>query len=241
MLRPNLRKIFTVIRLAVFDVAGTTVYDPDGVGRALKEALTAAHVPWEAPAVNEVMGIFKPVAIRMLLERFSPELANDEMVHVVHEDFRSRMQEYYQSSDEVRPIEGAIDTFMALKAAGVKVALDTGFDRAVLDSVLGRLGWSTGLLDATVASDEVAQGRPFPDLIYRAMELTGVTDVKQVAKIGDTPSDLQEGTNAGCALVVGVTKGTHTAEQLAAFPHTHLIGTVADFPALIAGSLSSVG
>jgi phosphoglycolate phosphatase-like HAD superfamily hydrolase len=65
------------------------------------------------------------------------------------------------------------------------------------------------------------------------MKLTGVADPKEVAKVGDTPSDLEEGTSAGCGLVIGVTNGTHRREQLAAYPHTHLIGSLKELPALV--------
>jgi phosphonatase-like hydrolase len=220
-----------MIKLAVFDVAGTTVHDPDGVGQALKAALTSAGVPWGAEDVNRVMGIYKPVAIRMLLEQFAPEKV--DQVNAIHEDFRDRMIDYYISSPEVRPIEGALETFQALRSQGIKVALDTGFDRLVLDALLSRLSWDQSIVDATITSDEVSQGRPYPDMVFKLMEMTGVENVADVAKIGDTPSDLQEGTNAGCQFVVGVTEGTHSRAQLEGQPHTHLIGTVREFPALI--------
>ena len=55
------------------------------------------------------------------------------------------------------------------------------------------------------------------------MKLTGVTDAKRVAKVGDTLSDLGEGTAAGCGFVIGITSGAFTHEQLAAAPHTHII------------------
>src|SRR5204863_826165 len=101
------------------------------------------------------------------------------------------------------------------------------------------LGWNAGsLLDATVASDEVEHGRPHADLVIRAMSLTGVTEPKKVAKVGDTPSDLQEGHAAGCGLVVGVTNGTHTREELLAHFHTHLISSLRELPALVLGSPS---
>ena len=41
-------------------------------------------------------------------------------------------------------------------------------------------------------------------MVFRAMQLTGVTDPRRVAKVGDTPSDLHESTNAGCGMVVAV-------------------------------------
>ena len=40
---------------------------------------------------------------------------------------------------------------------------------------------------------------------------------------GDTPSDLGAGTAAGCGFVVGVGHGTHSLDELAAHPHTHLL------------------
>ena len=65
------------------------------------------------------------------------------------------------------------------------------------------------------------------------MALTGVSDPQAVAKVGDTPSDLLEGRAAGCGLVIGVTNGTHTREELAPHPHTHLIGSLRELPALV--------
>ena len=101
-----------------------------------------------------------------------------------------------------------------LRTAGIRVGLDTGFNRAIANAIIDRLGWqSDGLLDATVTSDEVREGRPSPDMIYRLMELTGVQDVKAVCKVGDTPSDLQQGALARCRWVVGVTSGSHSRDN----------------------------
>jgi phosphonatase-like hydrolase len=121
-----------------------------------------------------------------------------------------------------------------LRRAGIKVALDTGFSRAITDVIVQRLGWVRDrLIDASVTSDEVERGRPHADMILRAMQLTGITAANRVAKVGDTPSDLQEGMAAGCAMVIGVTSGSHTREQLEPCPHTHLIESVSALPALL--------
>ncbi|RYG33614.1 phosphonatase-like hydrolase [bacterium] len=220
------------IRLVVFDMAGTTVEDPDGVGGCLKAALKAEGIVAETNSVNAVMGIPKPLAIGDLMEQ-AGETPARERVDAIHRDFQARMIDYYRHHPDVREIEGATETFRGLRARGIKVALDTGFDRTIVDTILHRLGWREGVLDATAASDEVAAGRPHPDLIYRLMELTGVDDAAAVAKIGDTPSDLQEGTAAGCGMVVGVTSGTHSRESLLNHPHTHLIPSIRGLPDLI--------
>jgi phosphoglycolate phosphatase-like HAD superfamily hydrolase len=70
-------------------------------------------------------------------------------------------------------------------------------------------------------------------MIWRLMTQLGVTDPKRVAKVGDTRADLGEGAAAGCGLNVGVTTGAYTREQLSKYPHTHLVGSVADVPGLI--------
>ena len=69
-------------------------------------------------------------------------------------------------------------------------------------------------INFSVTSDEVPRGRPYPDLIHRAMQLAGVRAPWNVIKVGDTPFDLLEGLAANCGLVVGVTYGTHSRAEL---------------------------
>src|SRR5262249_3538285 len=126
------------------------------------------------------------------------------------------------------------DTFRRLRRAGVKVALNTGFSRDVAQTLIDRLGWERDkLIDASVTSDEVAYGRPRPDMVRLLMIKLGVDDPRRIAKIGDTPADLLEGRNAECGLVIGVTQGSSTREQLERFPHDYLIGSVAELPELL--------
>ncbi len=223
--------------LVIFDMAGTTVRDDDAVNVCLREAL-APRLAVSRDAVNAVMGLPKPTAIRLLLEGHANggRPVSEELIDTLYRDFLDRMIRHYRTAPSIEPMPHALETFRRLKDAGVRVALDSGFSRAIVDAVLQRLGWTNGLLDATVASDEVPQGRPYADLAFKAMELTGVRDAKKVAKVGDTPSDLEEGTAAGCGLVIGVTNGTHTREQLSAHPHTHLLPSLCDVPGLILGN-----
>jgi phosphonatase-like hydrolase len=227
------------IKLVVLDMAGTTIEDADAVNSCLREALKSGQVDVTRDEVNAVMGMPKPVAIRTLLERRWNNQAPvpQSVIDRLYEDFSARMLRHYRTDPGVRPMPHASEVLREIRAAGTKIVLDTGFSRPIADAILDRLGWlGSELLDATVTSDEVARGRPFADLIERAMNLTGVDDPKQVAKVGDTPADLEEGTSAGCGLVIGVTNGTHRADQLAAYPHTHLISSLRELPALVLGS-----
>ena len=136
------------------------------------------------------------------------------------------------ASAGVQAIPGAEPTFAWLHAHGVKVAVNTGFDREITGMLLAELGWTDGTLDAVVCGDEVAQGRPAPYLIFHAMELCGVSDVHRVAVVGDTTLDLLAGYHSGVRWNVGVLTGAHNRQTLEAAPHTHLIASVAEAPHL---------
>jgi phosphonatase-like hydrolase len=221
------------IELVIFDIAGTTVNDDDGVNRSVRAALEHVGIAATRDAVNSVMGIPKPIALARLIEA-SPRPEQRANLDAIHADFVQRMIRFYQTDPSVYEIAGASDTFRRLHAAGIRVALDTGFSRDIVDVLLGRLDWQhCDLIDTTVTSDDVARGRPHPDMALKAMRDLGISEPTRVAKVGDTPADLEEGTSAGCGLVIGVTAGSHTAEQLKRFVHTHLVGTVAEVPGIL--------
>jgi phosphonatase-like hydrolase len=212
------------IGLVVFDLAGTTVKDNNDVARILQQAFLARNINVPLSDALELMGIPKPVAILELLTRYKDlGKVTPDVVSEIHRDFVDEMKSFYRNDPFISEIEGASETFHRLKQNGVRVAIDTGFDREITNVLLDRLKWiHNGLIDASVTSDEVHAGRPNPDMIFQAMKLTGVKDPRNVAKVGDTSSDLQEGFNANCKLIIGITTGAHRREELSTYPHTHL-------------------
>jgi phosphonatase-like hydrolase len=222
------------IDLVVFDMAGTTVNDDDSVNRCLRASLEAAGLRVTSAQVNAVMGLPKPSAIAILIDGSALKDELGDQVETVHNDFVARSIEFYRRDPSVYEVPGTTRVFETLKRSGIRVALDTGFNRAIAQVILDRLGWSQSpLIDATICSDEVTRGRPYPDMIQALMARLAVGDVRRVAKVGDTPADLQEGERAGCGLVVGVTGGTHSRTELLAYYHTDLIETIADLPDLL--------
>lgn len=223
------------IKLVIFDMAGTTVYDNHYVSNVLCESLARHGYTVSREAADEVMGIAKPVAIQTLLEQFYPATAAAAPVATIHQDFLQQMISFYTSSADIREIEGSSDVFRSLQAQGIKVGIDTGFSRDITDIIIKRLGWDKeNLVDVSVASDEVVHGRPAPDMVFKAMELTGITDVKSVAKVGDTPVDIMEGNNAGCGMVIGVLSGIGTAEELSDAGAALLVASIADITGVVA-------
>jgi phosphonatase-like hydrolase len=216
------------IALVVFDIAGTTLHDESNVAKVLQQTVLVAGVTVTLEQVNEVMGYAKPYAIRYLLQQQKDSRYADEtFIQELHARFVADMKSYYATNPAVREKEGVSAVFAALKAKGIKIALDTGFDKAITEVILERVGWQQqGLIDAVATSDQVAFGRPYPYMIYRIMEELEIRSIQSVAKVGDTVSDLEEGTNAGCRYVVGVTTGAYTREELEKGPHTHLVASL---------------
>lgn len=214
------------MRLFVFDMAGTTVKDKQEVASCLQQALAAEGISVGIAQINPVMGYPKPVAISHLIALGNPDpsVNTPHFIDHIHQDFVKRMLAYYAESPDVGEKPGVREVVELLRRENIQVGIDTGFDRQIADTIFERLGWyKDQLFDYSVTSDEVAKGRPHPDMIFKIMDMAGIADPKLVGKVGDTPSDLQQGFAAGCSLVIGVTTGSHTAEELKRERHTHLI------------------
>lgn len=220
--------------LAVFDMAGTTVRDKGNVAASFIKAFEQNKLPIPADEVHKVMGWRKMDAISMLLRQYYPKKETTELVETIHHSFISNMISFYKQDEELQPLPFAEDVFRSLRLAGVKVALNTGFTKSITEVLLNRLNWKTGeTIDAVISSDEVKEGRPHAFMIEQLMYNFGIDDPMLVAKTGDTEADILEGRNAGCGLVVGITTGAYTKEQLAQFNPDKIIDSLHQLPALI--------
>jgi Predicted phosphatases len=204
------------IQLVVFDMAGTTVVDNDNVNNAFKESFASVNIDVPSEDINKLMGYKKIDAIKIVVEQYAPELSSDtRVVNDLHEVFINNMINFYKHDPSIKPLPFAEEVFAELKRLKIKVALNTGFTRSIADVVLERLGWKNSeLINETICSDEVAEGRPYPFMIQRLMEKLLITNARSVAKVGDTEVDVKEGRNAGCGLVVAVSTGSYTRQEL---------------------------
>ncbi len=217
--------------LVVSDFAGTAMKEEGAVLVAYRLALTEYDIPFTEEDLAARRGASKRAVFQELAARVrAPEEATVVAAKALAA-FEDALRREYESGP-VREIEGAEAAVTALRAAGVKVALTSGFDRGVVDLLVRRLGWSD-LFDRVYASDDAPAGRPAPYLVYRAMVDLGVHDVGRVAVIGDTPLDLQAASNARAGWIVGVLSGAHGIETLGATPHTHLLPSIASLPKLL--------
>ncbi|UOR02215.1 HAD hydrolase-like protein [Leucobacter allii] len=247
-----------MIALAVFDMAGTTIDDGGAVYRALEQAVVETGVPVAAEDLQRWMGAEKRAAITALIELGGGDPTEPaDAVDRAFARFRALLAERY-AAEPPTPIAGVPEAITALRDAGVRVALTTGFSREVAEGILRELDWSVGgdggaedrggdggepalrigepalRIDALVCGDEVVAGRPAPYMIHRAMERTGVLDVAEVVVAGDTVVDVQAGAHSGAAASYGVLTGKLDRADFVGQPATDLLESVAEIPARIA-------
>lgn len=214
-------------------MAGTTVSDKSYVARAFQLAFENQDIAIDIEDIKPLMGYKKETAIQRMLEKKEVEY-DGELIEEIHADFIDEMLDFYEYSSEVKPAPGAEEVFMQLKEKSIYIALNTGFPREIADVIIDRFQWKEkGLIDDYIASDEVEEGRPTPYMIKELMQRAGVDDAALVAKIGDTEVDVNEGRNAGCGLVVSVTTGAYTRNQLEEYHPDHIIDSLAELPLLI--------
>lgn len=217
--------------LVVSDFAGTAMKEEGAVLVAYRLALNEFDVPFTEDDLAARRGASKRAVFQELAGRVR---SADEAAVIAPKAlavFEDALRAEYESGP-VREIDGAGEAVAALKRAGIKVALTSGFDRGLVDLLVRRLGWER-LFDRVLASNDAPAGRPAPYLIYRAMTDLNVHDVGRVAVIGDTPLDLQAAANARAGWIIGVLSGAHGLETLGATPHTHLLPSIAALPGLL--------
>lgn len=222
-----------MIELVVFDMAGTTVDEDNVVYKTVRAAINAAGYSFMQDEVQAAgAGKEKSQAIHdVLATRSEPDPAE---VQAIFAEFRERLKTAYATL-EVRGQPGADEVFAELRQRGVRVALNTGYDRATAESLIEKIGWRVGQeIDALVTASDVERGRPHPDMIHRAMQLTGVTDPACVAKVGDSAIDIEEGQQAGCGMTFGITTGAQTAEQLRAAEPSAILNQLNELPRSLA-------
>jgi len=224
------------IELVVFDIAGTTVKDNGEITIAFKTAMQefGYYIPPEA--ISPLMGYKKPEAIKMMLDNYEPEetIVTDEYINDIHNGFIKLMVDYYKAPGTVEALPYAEDIFVFLKQQGIKIGLDTGFSRKITDVIIDKLGWlKDNKIDCVVCSDEVPLGRPYPYMIKKIMQQTGVTDAQKVIKVGDTEVDVNEGKNAGCKYSVAITTGAFTKEELEPYEPSFIIDHLSELIPII--------
>ena len=209
--------------MVVFDMAGTTVNEDNVVYKTLQQVINNAGYSF---TLNQVLAVGagkeKLQAIKDILKSGNG-LQDDQFAEHLYRIFDTTLKNAYDNID-VNPQGGAEELFKLLKQKNILIILNTGYNAITANRLLTKLGWKIGeQIDGLITASDVTANRPMPDMIQLAMKQFLITDASEVAKVGDSTIDIEEGKNAGCSLSIGITTGAHTEEQLATANPNYII------------------
>ncbi len=172
----------------VFDLDGILL-DSEQVWDGVREQLVLERGGrWHDQAQRDMMGMSSPEWSRYLHERLGlrepPEEISAEVVRRLEELYRERLP----------ALPGAREAVERL-AARWPLALASSSNRELIDLTLELLGVAE-LFGATVSSEEVARGKPAPDVYLEAARRLGVEPARAVA-VEDSHNGIRSAKAAG--------------------------------------------
>jgi phosphoglycolate phosphatase len=221
----------TRITVACLDMAGTTVADDGTVMEAFTAAIAEQNLP--VASFSQAMQDVRSSMGQSKIEVFRRILGDDTVAVKANEAF----EDHYGaavSRGAVAAMPGAEDTFAALRDAGVRVCLATGFSPVTRDAIIGKLGWGA-LIDLALSPADAGRGRPWPDLPLTALIRLGGGAVGELAVAGDTGSDVESGLRAGAAVVAGVLTGASSRADLEQAGAPLILDTIAGLLPYVVG------
>jgi len=203
------------IKLVVFDCAGTIIDEGGLVYNVLQQVMRGVpggRIAYTANEFDKWHGSNKIEALRFFGSRAG---MTEEEIQVMYAEFLEKLETGYFSPENegaVTVIPGTLDLFKALREAGIKVCLNTGYPHSIADRLMQVLELEDKI-DGLVVAEDVGRGRPYPYMIQHLARMHGIMDMRQIAKLGDSVRDIEEGRFAGCGFVAGVLTGADSADD----------------------------
>jgi phosphonoacetaldehyde hydrolase len=199
------------LQAVILDWAGTTVdFGSLAPVRTLQQVFARANLNLTESEIRRDMGLPKKDHIRgiLSLQRVRDEwtrlrgLAPGEAdVEQLYLEFTPLQFSCLLEYSAVIP--GVVEAVERLRWRGLKIGTTTGYTREMLDLLVEASRKAGYIPDSNLAPGDVGAGRPHPFMIYENAVRLQVYPLAAIAKIGDTPADIQEGLNAG-AWSIGV-------------------------------------
>lgn len=181
------------VRAVVFDLDGTLVdSSPDLTGALNTVLATNGAKPLAVEEVRQMVGYGAHRMVEQALAKSGVTVEHD-----VYPAFRAAYQA--RMTRESGPYPGVVRTLVALRRAGVRIAVCTNKPEDLARRMVLDLGLAV-LLDGLIGGDSLPTKKPDPDMILTVLEQLEVAP-EEALMVGDTQADIQGGANAGVATV----------------------------------------
>jgi HAD superfamily hydrolase (TIGR01509 family) len=176
-----------MVEAVIFDLDGVLIDSESVWDAARREVVAENGGTWTASATRAMQGMSSPEWSRYLRDELGVALDPDEISRRVVE----RVLAAYERGVPLLP--GAVEAVKRL-AGRWPLGLASSANRPVIDAVLDSAGLA-GCFSATVSGDEVARGKPSPDVYLAAAQKLGV-DAVRAAAVEDSTNGLRAGAAA---------------------------------------------
>jgi HAD superfamily hydrolase (TIGR01509 family) len=206
----------TAIAAVVFDMDGVLVDSEERWDRARRELVAETGGTWRDDATHAMMGMSSP--------EWSAYVRDELGVPLPAPEINTRVVEHLLAGYEagLPLIPGAVEAVRRVAALGRPLGLASSSNREVIDVVLERAGLAA-LFSATVSSEEVARGKPSPDVYLEALRRLGVAPEAATA-VEDSSNGLRAAAAAGMRVVAIPHPAFPPAADALALAHVVLAG-----------------
>ncbi|MGN6171186.1 MAG: HAD family hydrolase [Solirubrobacteraceae bacterium] len=181
-----------MVKAVTFDLDGVLL-DSEQLWNQSKEAFVrATGGNWSDDAPRAMIGMSSPEWSSYMHDKLGVPLPPEE----INRGVVARMEERYRSGLPLLP--GAVEAVRGL-AAHWPEALASSANREIIDLVL-QLSGLADTFAATVSSEEVARGKPAPDVYLEAARRLGIEPASSVA-IEDSSNGLRSAAAAGMTTI----------------------------------------
>ena len=187
-----MREHALVIEAVVFDLDGILVQSEELWDGARRELADEAGIEWPADATDAMMGMSSREWSRYVHDEvgvpMDPERINAEVLQRIEKRYRSDLPWIPGAREAVRRI-----------GAEWPLGLATSSNREIIDIVIAEGGFED-LIRVTVSSEEVAGGKPAPDVYLETARRLGV-DPERSAAVEDSTNGLKSAAAAGMRVI----------------------------------------
>lgn len=198
--------------LVLFDCDGVLVNTEELAGRLSRQFLAQAGLTYQDDVFDRHLAGTSFGDFRLRVSQDFLKATGQPIAATFFEDMQNA---YLQAeAQHIQPIAGVRDFIEALVHAQIPFAVASNSARANTERKLGLVGLLGFFKGHIFSCDDVAQGKPAPDIYLHAMQAMGKTVPENCVVIEDSPIGVTAGHAAGM-YVIGYAGGAHRASGYA--------------------------
>lgn len=183
------------LEAVLFDMDGVIIDSEPLWSKAEQQLLARRNLRYSPQLKTVMMGLDSSEAVGFLIKHYDLKESVGDVVEERNQLIAGLFREF------LRPMPHALQLVRSVHAAEIKTGLASSSPKELVDLALGRLN-ITGLFDLILSGDQVARGKPAPDIYLTAARKLGVSH-ESCLVIEDAPHGVAAAKAAGmCCLAI---------------------------------------